>query len=191
LALFTEELARSEFLRALVLEYQNASTALPLSLGPVTPPAGLKSRVLAAATGEKSPRPAILTRLFWAAAAVLLFSFVVGNLFKDDYKPAGAQVQNPAPDAKGLIQWRSRSVKLALSGLPKLPSGKVYQLWHIGPEKDPVEAKTFVLDPQGLLLGVDTMKYDIAKGHAFALTMEPQGGSRKPTMPLYYVAPVN
>jgi anti-sigma-K factor RskA len=157
----------------------------------VPPSAGLKGRVLAAATGLKAPRPAILTRLFWTAAAVVLFSFVLGNLFLGEFKRAGSQVQKVAPEVMGQIRWRNRSVKLDLTNLPKPPPGKVYQLWHIGPEKNPVEAKTFPLDSRGLLHGFDSMKYDIVKGHAFALTMEPEGGSRSPTMPLYYVAPVN
>jgi anti-sigma-K factor RskA len=186
LARFTEELERSESLRALVLEHQNASIALPLSLGAVTPPAGLKSRVLAAATGEKAPRPAILTRLFWAAAAIVLFSFVVRSLsISTEVHDLDLKGTKHAPAAKGRIHCKGQTVELEVSGLPALPAGKVYQLWHLRAGPAPVGARTFTLGASGELQGRDTMKNLIALGQGFALTMEPAGGSLKPTLPIY------
>ncbi len=93
----------------------------------------------------------------------------------------------PAPSAKGRIVWRKRSVELTMTGLPALPAGKVYQLWHLGPGPKPVPAATFVLDDDGLLHGWDTMTFAVAKGDRFAITREPSGGSLSPTMPLYVV----
>jgi anti-sigma-K factor RskA len=77
-------------------------------------------------------------------------------------------------------------------GPPALPLGKVYQLWQIGPAgPDPVPAATFTLDSKGELHDKDQLKYLIAKDQVFALTMEPIGGSKKPTMPLFFTAKVN
>ena len=59
-----------------------------------------------------------------------------------------------------------------------------------GPTK-PVPCATFRLDSKGELLSTDTLKYVIAKDQTFALTMEPIGGSKSPTMPIFCVAPVN
>jgi len=86
-----------------------------------------------------------------------------------------------------------RYVKLDIQGLPALPAGKAYQLWQIGPEgpTKPVPCATFRLDSKGELLSTDTLKYVIAKDQTFALTMEPIGGSKSPTMPIFCVAPVN
>ena len=64
------------------------------------------------------------------------------------------------------------------SGLPALPTGKVYQLWLIG--------KTIV--SAGLLPSATSsgqtppvLASGVVKGDALGLTVEPAGGSRKPT----------
>lgn len=156
-----------------------------MSLPPATPSVGLKSRVLAAATGEKAPRPAILTRVFWAAAAVVLFSIVIGSL------TSYHSTRVTKDGVQGHVRWKDRSVKLRITGLPKLPEGKVYQLWQVGASPAPIPGAIFTLDPAGRLVGSDTFTVAIVKGHAFAITMEPAGGSKSPTMPLHFVAPVN
>src|SRR6185295_13140613 len=107
---FTEELKRSESLRALVLEYQEASTALPQALEPVAPSPGLKDRVLAAATGQKTARPAMLSRVFWSAAAAFLFVLLIGNLFRErEYTNEAVVKPGPgAPAAAGKVLWVDR-----------------------------------------------------------------------------------
>jgi anti-sigma-K factor RskA len=84
---------------------------------------------------------------------------------------------------KGVLRWRDRVVSVEVRGLPALPAGKVYQLWHIG-LRGAVPCRTFTLDAAGLLEGEDTMKDAVALGHKFALTVEPAGGSLTPTMPI-------
>lgn len=150
--------------------------------------------MLAAATGQKTAaRPAMLSRVFWSAAAVVLFALLFGTLFSTpDYKFefAMAGPKEVAPAAAGRAVWVDRHVKLEIVGLPALPAGKVYQLWQIGPEKAPVRARTFILDSKGGLEGEDRMKHLIAKGQTFALTVEPAGGSNSPTMPIFCVGKV-
>jgi anti-sigma-K factor RskA len=176
-----------------VREYQEASAAVPMSLPPATPSPGLKSRVLAAATGQAKPRPAILTRIFWSAAAVLLFAFLIVSLCNPPEYDSSMTLTGTkdAPAAHGRISWKDNAVKVEMSGLPALPAGKEYQLWQIGPEKAPIRQRTFRLDSRGALAGTDWMKYAVAKGQTFALTVEPAGGSRTPTMPIFFVATVN
>jgi anti-sigma-K factor RskA len=144
--------------------------------------------VLAAATGQKAPRPAIFTRLFWAAAAVVLFALILNSLTDTSTKLTWTP-QKPAPEVKGRMRWwKDGKVTLDVSGLPALPADKEYQLWHIGPIDRPVACRTFKLDASGVLDGEDTMKYAIAQGHKFALTVEPVGGSQAPTMPIFAIA---
>ena len=136
----------------------------------------------------------MLSRVFWAAAAVALFSLMLSSLFRDREYKFEFQVKgtDAAPSATGHLRWVDRDVKLEIEGLPALPSGKAYQLWQIGPEgPKPVPAATFTLDSKGELHGVDRMKYQIAKGQTFALTVEPLRGSKSPTMPIFLVGQVN
>jgi anti-sigma-K factor RskA len=164
-----------------VREYQETATALPLSLPPVAPSAGLKARVMAAATGRKAPRRALLSRVFWAAAAIALFALILQSLTGPNVKRFEGK--------DGAVRWEDRTVHVKVSGLPALPAGKVYQLWHLGPQPNPVRCRTFTLQASGVLEGDDTMQYAIAKEHRFALTVEPVGGSDAPTMPIIAITP--
>jgi anti-sigma-K factor RskA len=90
--------------------------------------------------------------------------------------------------AKGTLEWRGNMVEVTIAGLPALPQGKVYQLWHIGPVEKPVPQGTFLCDGTGKYHGWDKMKYSIDPKDAFAVTMEPAGGSTSPTMPILAIA---
>jgi hypothetical protein len=152
----------------------------------VTPPAGLKSRVLAVATGGKAPRPAIFTRLIWSAAALALLALLLKSLSTSgESHDLDLKGTKDAPAAEGRIRCKGLSVELEVSGLPALPARKAYQLWQLGAGPAPLPAKTFTLGPSGALHGRVTMKHPIVVGQGFALTMEPAGGSLKPTMPIY------
>lgn len=186
LALFTEALKTSESLRALVREYRETATALPRALDPVAPSPSAKGRLMES-IAPAAPRSApVFTRLFWSLAAVVLIALIGRSLLHpprvDSMNLIGDKA---APSARGQLTWRGRSVEVTVSGLPPLPAGKVYQLWHLGPAPRPVPAATFTLDASGELHGWDTMKHAIARSHAFAITLEPSGGSLSPTLPLY------
>jgi anti-sigma-K factor RskA len=179
LALFTKELDASESLRALVREYRDAASALPLSLAPVEPSPALKSRILASAAGPVRRSAPVFTRVFWAAAALVLFALLIRS-----FQSTEVQMPMTGKTVTGQITLKGRMVKLELGGLPALPAGKVYQLWHIGPIQKPVDQGTFVCDGAGNYQGWDKMKYTIDPKDAFAITMEPAGGSKSPTMPI-------
>lgn len=83
-----------------------------------------------------------------------------------------------APTSKAVVYWNVAQEKVYLNStvMAGLPSNKQYQLWALVDGK-PVDAGVF--DPsEGAFL---TMK-SIAKADAFAVTVEPLGGSEAPTL---------
>ncbi|RDI19314.1 anti-sigma factor [Lentzea flaviverrucosa] len=149
------------------------------------------------------PMAALPTRNRWlvrasvlAAAASVLVAVVVGVQGVQDRREldtlrqsAAGYSQVPdllsAPDAKVLSEpgagggkatvvispSRSKAVFLA-SGLPSLSADRDYQLWVVG-TGDP--------RPAGLLRGEPVVVGGLADARAFALTVEPSGGSPAPT----------
>ena len=87
----------------------------------------------------------------------------------------------PAARARVLFNAVSRRVYVDVQRLPAPPAGRQYQLWALNKGK-PVDA--------GLLTAaaasgerLERMK-DVASAQAFAVTLEPVGGSAAPTMPI-------
>lgn len=89
----------------------------------------------------------------------------------------------PAPDALAVVYWNpaTEEVYLNAGSLPMPPTGKQYQLWAIVDGK-PVDAGVFDTSAQQL----QRMK-EIENASAFAVTLEPAGGSPSPTMEQMYV----
>jgi len=156
-----------------------------MSLGPLEPSAGLKSRVLAVATGRQAPRRGVLSRVFWAAAAIVLVALIFNSLTTVDYERVELAGADPSPSAQGFVLWRERQVKIRATGLARLPADKVYELWRIRDGKV-LRAGEYTLDESGNLRGEHVMHEPFAKGDAFAVTIEPVGGVDGPTgkMPL-------
>ncbi len=90
-----------------------------------------------------------------------------------------------AGSAGALLLFDSKMQTAAFNGfnLPKLPAGKIYQLWTIG--ETPVSAGLF--QPWGDRTAVvKTPKIINAEGvKGFSVTMEPAGGKSQPTGPVY------
>jgi len=87
----------------------------------------------------------------------------------------------PSAHARVLFNAATHKVYLDVRSLPALPTGKQYQLWALDNGK-PVDA--------GLLAtataagdDIQQMK-DVSSAQAFAMTVEPAGGSASPTMPI-------
>lgn len=87
----------------------------------------------------------------------------------------------PAARARVLFNAASRRVYVDVQRLPAPPAGRQYQLWALNHGK-PVNA--------GLLTAaaaagerLERMK-DVASAQAFAVTLEPVGGSAAPTLPI-------
>ncbi|USX52302.1 anti-sigma factor [Lentzea sp. HUAS12] len=180
------EIAPPEHLRAQVLADAAATRQLPPQVSVhVQPTAALPAR------NRWLVRTSVL-----AAAASVLVAVVVGvqglqdRRELDDLKQSAvgySQVSDllSAPDAKVLSEpgagggkatvvispSRSKAVFLA-NGLPPLAADRDYQLWVVG-TGDP--------RPAGLLRGEPLVADGLADARAFALTVEPSGGSPAPT----------
>lgn len=102
-------------------------------------------------------------------------------LRSDDFRTVALAGTAAAPSASARVLYNSKTkaVYLDVRKLPAPPSGKQYQLWALDNGK-PVDA--------GVLAAATTagdslqqMK-DIASAQAFAMTVEPTGGSVNPTL---------
>jgi len=90
----------------------------------------------------------------------------------------------PGAFAKVALDQSGRAMVMT-SGLPAPPAGKEYQLWYIVADKPPMRGKTFSTDSHGKGMLEDQLPDVALKSAAFAVTLEPQGGSDSPTMPMY------
>ena len=89
-----------------------------------------------------------------------------------------------SPQSLAMIYWNksSKSVYLDVKSLPENPSDKQYQLWFIDPSNKPVSAGVFDAKTGEWLKMIDA-----PDAVAFAVTLEPRGGSVNPTMDQMYV----
>ena len=85
----------------------------------------------------------------------------------------------PTARARVLYNAATKAVYLDVRRLPALPAGKQYQLWALDNGK-PVDAGTLAA-ATATGQGLQQMK-DIARAQAFAMTVEPAGGSINPTL---------
>ena len=102
------------------------------------------------------------------------------------YKRIDLNSVKPDLSAKALVYWNpeQQNVFLETSQLPETPSDKQYQLWAIVDEK-PVDLG--VVDKGQLSASKLAEMKKAGKASAFAITLEPKGGSKTPTMDQMYV----
>ncbi|MHB8510241.1 MAG: anti-sigma factor [Candidatus Dormibacteria bacterium] len=162
---------------------------LPLSLDPVAPPAGLRERILAAATAEPGlparivqlPRKPVhgFTRVSrfagWAAAAAVVVAVGAagGAYYQAGHGPRVYQLRGAgqASSASGrLVVLRSdRVALLEVHGLPESAPGQVYAAWVLDHGK-PLNVGTFQPDATGRAsLAVNG---DLGPYQQFAVTLE-------------------
>jgi anti-sigma-K factor RskA len=84
------------------------------------------------------------------------------------------------PEAEVVVYWNQpkQIVLINAAKLPTPPAGKQYQLWAIANGK-PIDAG--LVGAQGLKESLHQMK-KVTTAQAFAITLEPQGGSVNPTL---------
>jgi anti-sigma-K factor RskA len=89
-----------------------------------------------------------------------------------------------SPESLAMIYWnkQSQTVYLDIKNLPPAPSDKQYQLWFIDPSNKPVSAGVF-----DMKTGEWIRMVNAPAAVAFAVTLEPRGGSVNPTMDQMYV----
>ncbi|MFT2008140.1 anti-sigma factor [Pontibacter sp. 13R65] len=97
-----------------------------------------------------------------------------------DYKQVRLAGVEAHPDANMTIFWNPKNSQVFIDQmrLPAAPAGKQYQLWALDNGK-PVDAGVF--SEVNSSLNLQQMKA-IASAQAFAVTLEPAGGSENPTL---------
>jgi anti-sigma-K factor RskA len=86
--------------------------------------------------------------------------------------------------SSGTVYWSKRDQRWVVTAdLPKPPEGKAYQLWFVT-DGAPVSAGLMEPDENGHRFMVINVPAHVEKIVAAAITLEPQGGSLQPTMPI-------
>ena len=95
--------------------------------------------------------------------------------------------QTAAPGSSAKVYWYVQASKWAVTAkLPPPPEGKVYQLWLVKPDAK-ISAGLLDVDRNGNGFKVLDVPSDVNDRDAVAITLEPQGGSAQPTMPIFAV----
>ncbi|MFD7154236.1 anti-sigma factor domain-containing protein [Kribbella sp. NPDC059898] len=216
-ARFEAHLAGCAFCRTEVAELRAAAVKLATQVA-TPPPPGLKADVMAAIehvrqlpplVQDLAPVPVVRRRfgrrsvLALAAAAALVAAS--GGIAIDQYRgrtsaeQASRQVAAvlAEPDAhtvhgtvrgggQATVVTSDRADKsvVVLRDLPKLPSGRTWQLWMIDPRQTAHSIGLAAGDLTRVINGSTTGMT------TFGLTVEPDGGSRTPTMPAAALIPL-
>ena len=171
-----------------------------------------RTRQLPPATDRHSPRgarPGRVPPLAWAVAAASLAAILVlgVTVFRIQHQLDQARSRDraiaavlAAPDARVINRGTSvggtatvvfslarHSMIFTSAGLPPLPSGRVYELWLMGPPR---------VRPAGLLAAgpagrsVPVLAGGVVRGDQVGLTVEPAGGTSQPTTTPVLVIPL-
>ena len=107
-------------------------------------------------------------------------------LSSPDYQAIALAGTDVSPNSNARVFWNPGADQLYLSpgNLPQPPTDKQYQLWAIV-DGAPVSAGVFDVAPDAAFL--QALSSQIAQASAFAITLEPRGGSPSPTMEAMYV----
>jgi anti-sigma-K factor RskA len=203
---FVRRMEASPEVRKEVAELQEAADALPFSVVPVGPPPELRDRIMAVveseaellhATGARADRAYRPRTPWWrsllrplpvaATACVLLLAGLAAGLLIDgggseSARTVAAQVTGEGTaNATAQVEIDADHAELVVDGMRSPGAGHVYQVWYVRDgQSDPVPAGAlFDVDSSGqgaaaLPGGVD----DVA---SVLVSVEPAGGSQKPT----------
>jgi anti-sigma-K factor RskA len=203
---FVRRMEASPEVRKEVAELQEAADALPYSVAPAGPPPELRDRIMAVveseaellhATGARADRPYRPRTPWWrsllrplpvaATACVLLLAGLAAGLLIDgggseSARTVAAQVTGEGTaNATAQVEIDADHAELVVDGMRSPGAGHVYQVWYVRDgQSDPVPAGAlFDVDSSGqgaaaLPGGVD----DVA---SVLVSVEPAGGSQKPT----------
>jgi hypothetical protein len=91
----------------------------------------------------------------------------------------------PEPLIKTIYQPEKGHILMVASNLAPLPPNKVYELWLLPANGGaPMPAGTFKPDANGNGMMLHPMETAGTSAKGFAVTIEPDGGSQTPTMPI-------
>jgi anti-sigma-K factor RskA len=102
------------------------------------------------------------------------------NPMKSLRQPSGTAIFSPS---------QKRMIFMA-SNLPPVPEGKAYELWIIPMKGAPMPAGVFKPDAHGNAMMMDHPMPEGAEAKAFAITVEKEEGSDKPTSPIMLMGEV-
>jgi anti-sigma-K factor RskA len=91
---------------------------------------------------------------------------------------------SPQPQGKAFYLRSRNSLVFLASNLPPLPQEKAYELWLIPTSGNPIPAGVFKPDAHGSASVVNPPLPPGIEAKAFAITIENQSGSEKPTTPI-------
>ena len=92
--------------------------------------------------------------------------------------------QANAPGAAAVVFWNMQNGRCVLNAfLPAAPAGRVYQLWFVTPTQKR-SVGLIETDPDGRGFATFAVSGDVAIPNSVAITLEPEGGSTQPTMPV-------
>jgi anti-sigma-K factor RskA/cell division protein FtsB len=134
---------------------------------------------------ELQSQSATLSEDYKKAKAESQQAFSQLNIYANpDYKRVTLKGLPLAAESEAYVYWnpKSEDVYLQVKNLPQPPAGKQYQLWAIDETDKPVDAGMLT----SLATDISPMK-KIGSAKAFAITLEPEGGSPNPTMDAMYV----
>ncbi len=117
---------------------------------------------------------AALAVFFGAWTGILL----TGGDADEDPPRLAASASEGGIEARATFIEDEQVALVRISGLTPLPDGSDYQLWAIGPGESPAPAG--VVNVQGGSV-VASIPGSFSAGWAFAITIEPTGGSAEPT----------
>jgi anti-sigma-K factor RskA len=139
-------------------------------------------------------RPATYLTAVAAAAAIVLggtaYSAITSNVQQSAVSSDFTTI-SAAPDAqrasetvdgggKATLVWSNSLGRSAvvLDGMPALAAGKTYELWYISGS---IATPAGTFDPSGSSKEVQILKGKMSAGDTVGITVEPAGGSKKPT----------
>ena len=95
--------------------------------------------------------------------------------------------EDPARISSARVYWDVQGNRWVVTAdLPPPPQGKIYQLWFVTPSAR-ISAGLIKPDKSGHGFSVGQFPPEAARLAAAAITLEPEGGSEQPTMPLVAV----
>jgi anti-sigma-K factor RskA len=98
-----------------------------------------------------------------------------------------AQAEPRKPHATAIYSPSQKRMMLMASNLAPVPTGKAYELWVIPTVGAPMPAGMFKPDEHGNAVMMDHVMPEGVVAKAFAVTLENEAGSDKPTMPILIV----
>jgi anti-sigma-K factor RskA len=179
-------------------EYERVAELLPRALPQTRVRPEVRDRLrlrLALRTRRRRQRRPVMLFAGMAAAAVLAVASgaIVTRALNGDSGGAplegisgserfNLEASAEAPGAGGVLAVNpvSRGVVLSVRGLPQLDH-QVYQLWFIRPDGSRMSGDTFAVDERGNGMHTAALPANIGEFVGAGVTIEPEGGSQKPT----------